>query len=254
LTDLALITAAAYKSVSYEIPNVGKMCPAPLLPVGDETILSRQVRQWGKHGIKSVIGVGVPGSLYPIRTEWYSRHYKYEYDPDISHMSPWTWDRVDYVKALGLPVLIHDADKDTPHGTFEKLIDVVGRDWRRVFLSHGDQVYTDDAVDYIASFHRSVQVRRSDKRRSQCVMVLSPGTADLWKRLFPARNRRFGAPCWHGSKHNLYGSKGGMKFAGEVPMVNLDEVDGFHFESMAQDIDCPGHYYSLINDWLPKYG
>lgn len=148
--NVAIIAAAGWKGAGADFPGVPPGCPEALLPLGDgTTILSRQVRQLRERGFEPFIGVGQPGCRFP----WWARHVvegnyvSKEGAEQGSVSSPWTEERVEYVRGLGTPVLCPDPDATSHHGTYRLVLDAAGWDWGRAFFSHGDMLISDGLLD-----------------------------------------------------------------------------------------------------------
>jgi len=154
MNRIAVIAAAGWKGAGSDFPNVEPGTPEPLLPLGDgETILSRQVWQLKRRGFEPFVGIGEPGCRY----QFWSHHQvargaiSEEGAKQGSLVSPWTEERVEYVRGLGTPVLCPDPDNTSHHETYRLILEAAGYDWGRAFFSHGDMLISDALLDdYLA--------------------------------------------------------------------------------------------------------
>lgn len=151
MKDVAIIAAAGWKGAG---SSYHPGCSEPLLPLGDgTTVLSRLVGQLRERGFEPFIGIGKPGCRYPF---WAHRMAERGYVPEDEarqgvDSSPWTEERVEYVRSLGTPIFCPNPDETSHHETYRIILNEIGTDWDRAFFSHGDMLIRDSLLDdYLA--------------------------------------------------------------------------------------------------------
>lgn len=129
----------------------GIKLPEALIPIGDETILSRTVRQLRETGATEIfIGIGVPSKSSPIYEDWLQRihGYKIEVGAEV-----WTQERIEYVNSLGcVTVPMPDFDYTPASYTVARLLEAIsksGKDFDIILVTMGDYVMARSAWDTI---------------------------------------------------------------------------------------------------------
>ena len=263
MRKIAIITAAGYKGVSTQFPDVPERCPEAFLPLGDTTILGRQVRQLNELGFECHVTVGRPGCLYNWASKWAPKAYKFNNgEPFDNSRSPWTKERVDYAHSLGASVIIIDEpDGQTAQDSICIAIDKIGYEWDKLFLTQGDHIYTDSLVEAIVKHPFPCQIRQRYKpKRYDTVFVLDPEAAKVYRR-FAKTHRKRGMRAWFGSTEHELGdvpTKDGRS-TGEVlcDRVMLRYVhEHFHYHDhyeWPRDVDSPLAYWEALC-WYRAYG
>lgn len=167
MNKIAIIAAAGWKGGGWgmddrvkECPDVFRpltSCPEPLLPLGDGTTpVSRLVKQLKHHGFKIVIGAGEPGCTYQSFAMFCPGC---EIHPRLKvelsrfgqslDMSPWTPERIAYLRTLGTVHLMPNPGVGNCHDTYCHVIDTGLASWNRLLLLHGDTLFIDKFLDDI---------------------------------------------------------------------------------------------------------
>jgi len=157
MRKVALVAAAGWKGAGSKAPEDVLQtlpissplagCPECLLPLGDGTVfISRLVAQLKSLGFSLVISAGRPGCLFPG-----TAHHHYDGGhPKITKealklgetISPWTDERIDFLRYFGNVVLVDNPDIGSCHDSYCQLIDAAGSDWDRWLLVPADSAFT----------------------------------------------------------------------------------------------------------------
>ncbi len=259
MRKIAIITAAGYKGASTQLPDVPECCPEALLPLGGTTILGRQVKQLNALGFECHVTVGKPGCLYRATLKWAKEAYGLGELDDSQ--SPWTDDRVNYVRSLGVQVvIIKNPDGRTASDSRLIAMDKIGYEWDKLLISNGDHAYTDRIIEAIATAPFPCQVRQCRKLKlHNAVFILNPDAARLFYK-FSRTHREMGMRAWFGNTSHEFGDvhiRGGRStgevFSDTVPLRYIHEhFPGYDFHEWATDVDYPGTYLSALH-WYQTY-
>jgi len=253
--NIAVITAAGFKGVSTMFPKVPRLCPEPLLPLGEEhggTVVERLSKQLDQLGFKVFATVGEPGYRYTWRPIWNAGHFGFRDDPANVTESPWTKERLREMARYCAPITVPDPDRRCYHDSAFLALDQIGYEWDRCLIMQGDHLFTDSLLkDAVTLLPFPCQLRPSRGGRAFTVLMLTPEAAREYRRL-GNRYRAASEHAWNGSMHSETGTKEGKEFASIAPVVYITDVLPSHDEyDISDDIDSPDGYKAALR-WLKR--
>jgi hypothetical protein len=254
---VAIITAAGFKGVSTEFPDVPRLCPEPLLPIGEEhggTVLARLARQLGNLGFEVFATVGEPGYVFNWRPPWNADHFEFRYDPATTTQSPWTQERIEQVARYSTPLTVPDPDETSYHDSAFLALDKIGYEWDQCLITQGDHLFTDALLEDVVALLPFPCQFRASRTRPFSVLLLTPEAARAYRRLGDSF-RGAGEHMWNGSPCDERGiAPQGEEFARAAPIIYLTDVFSHHHEyEVSDDIDCPDDYVEALV-WLQRGG
>lgn len=193
MMDMAIIAAAGWKGSGCLRGLAG--CPEALLPLGGPaTPLSRLARQLSQRGFLVFAGVGQPGCLYP-RTAAHLRENEQgiefiteEAAETGCTVSPWTWERIDYVRRYAIPVLIAEPDSigtwvenGRSFATVCAAMDAVGWQWDRLLLFQGDTLFSNLLLECMLSLPCPSRLSFSEHDVEHTVFSLDREAAEAYQ-------------------------------------------------------------------------
>lgn len=259
MSDIAVIAAASWKGAGYKQDDVPpdapyacyplETCPEALLPLpGGHTILSRLVCQLRYFGFRAIfITVGPVGCRFHRVRETHGRFVKEEQAALGDERSPWTWERLEYVRHLAIPIIVPNPDDFNFEESYVRALDTIGWDWDRLLLVHGDTVLTNRLLARALLEEPSVCVRLHPYHN---LFWLTPEDAREYRNILASQSTDKAA--------KLAGYCTAIRERG-VALVDVDTQWPEHKRDW-RDVDYRGDYRAVAispahrSSWMEDYG
>ena len=255
MKKIAVIAAAGWKGGGSGAEVEFADCPEPLLPLGnEETIVSRLAKQLESFGFEITIGAGEPGCTFKSFEKFCPGCVIGEkLAGELAEKglslgdSPWTEERIDYLRELGNVVLMPNPGIGNCHDTYCRIIDTALGSWDQLLLLHGDMLFTDKFLTDIFALPWPCQF---SMHPVHTMFLLTPGALPIYRQF--AQGHRTGwdtfkekqimAMSWPG------GQLGAHKLATELglPAYSMEDIGRPNIEIEWLDVDELGKYVEAL--------
>ena len=251
---VAIILAAGYKAIGWNLPDVPPVCPEALLPIGEEygnTPVERLAGQLDRLGYQIFIAVGRPGCRYTGMLKKALANKASQFPARAmpeADKPPWTYERLQYVAQYGIPLLMPEPDLKSYDNSARQSLDLIGTDWwDKMVILQCDFIWPDDTIEEMLALEPNCQA--VVRRQHAITQIMTPDATRLYRQLGDKFRHR---EKWGWNlEMKRWGSAGlppeGKEFREHAPYVLLDGA-------CSKDLDAPKDYRYLLEQWLPVHG